>query len=95
MSDPKDSVYLRHIRDALAEIRAIIGEQDAGALQKNRAAYYGILYLLVVIGEASHGLSDALKAARPDIPWSQVKGMRNVLIHEYTGVSFEVVWKTL
>ena len=96
MSDKeKDAVYLHHIHDAIEEIYAIVGERDVDAVMKNHQVYYSILYLMVVIGEASGKLSQEFKSEHIDIPWEKVKGMRNILIHEYAGVSFEVVWKTV
>jgi len=49
-----------------------------------------------VIGQApkDYGL-DALKEKRPDIPWSQITGMRNVLAHEYLGVDMILIWDTV
>ena len=90
-----NTVYLRDIRDAIAEIHAIVGDRDAQSVLKNHEVYYSVLYLLVVIGEASGRLNEEFKSDYPDIPWEKVKGMRNILIHEYAGVSFDVVWRTV
>lgn len=90
-----DKVYIYDIRDSLNEIQVIIGDRSSEEILKDRGSYYGILYLLAVIGEASGKLSEDFKKEYSDIPWDKVKGMRNVLIHEYTGVSFDVVWRTI
>lgn len=47
---------------------------------------------LEVIGEAVKKLSSDLRAQYPEIPWSRIAGMRDVLIHEYFGVRVETVW---
>lgn len=47
---------------------------------------------LEVIGEAVKGLSESLRQANPDVPWKQVAGMRDVLIHHYFGVKLDTVW---
>ncbi len=54
-----------------------------------------VLYNLTVIGEAAGHLPDEAKQLAPDAPWVDVIGMRNILIHEYFGVSLEIVWRTL
>lgn len=96
MSDrEKDIVYLHHIHDAIEEIYVIVGDRDVEAVMKNHSVYYSVLYLMAVIGEASGKLSQKFKLEHTDIPWEKVRGMRNILIHEYAGVSFEVVWKTV
>jgi uncharacterized protein with HEPN domain len=46
---------------------------------------------LEIIGEASRNISDDLKTAHPEIPWRQMIGMRNKLVHHYFGVDWEIV----
>lgn len=50
---------------------------------------------LQVMGEAARGLSDEFRRAHPDVPWSDIIGMRNVLVHRYFGVDPEVVWSVV
>jgi len=48
-----------------------------------------------IIGEAAANIPEDFQEQHPDIPWYQMKGMRNVLIHEYFGVDKDVLWKTV
>lgn len=48
-----------------------------------------------MIGEAVKALSDDLRSANPDVPWKQIAGMRDVLIHHYFGVKLETVWQVV
>ena len=50
---------------------------------------------LEVIGEAVKGLSEELRSTNPDVPWKQIAGMRDVLIHHYFGVKIETVWQVV
>jgi uncharacterized protein with HEPN domain len=50
---------------------------------------------LEIIGEASKNLSAEFKKSLPAIPWKDVAGMRDKLIHEYFGVDLETVWQTV
>jgi uncharacterized protein with HEPN domain len=45
-----------------------------------------------VIGQAVKGISDQTRALEPDVPWRQIAGMRDKLIHEYFGVDLALVW---
>jgi uncharacterized protein with HEPN domain len=54
-----------------------------------------VLYEFLVIGEAVKRLSPEFRAGRPDVPWSQIAGMRDVLIHGYDRVNFDRVWSTI
>ena len=50
---------------------------------------------LEIIGEAAKNLSETTRSRRADIPWRQIAGMRDKLIHQYFGVNLELVWKTV
>ena len=53
------------------------------------------LYNIQIIGEAVNPLSDDVKNANPEIPWTLIKGMRNRLIHEYFGTDLQLVWNVI
>ena len=53
-----------------------------------------IIRALEIIGEASKKIPDDIKSQYNDVPWREVAGMRDILIHDYFGVDTEVVWKT-
>ena len=50
---------------------------------------------LEIIGEAATSMPEDIKEQYPDIPWHQMIGMRNILIHEYFGVDIDVLWRTI
>lgn len=50
---------------------------------------------LEVIGQAVKNLSDQTKSSQPDIPWKQIAGMRDKVIHDYFGVDLEIVWRVV
>ena len=54
-----------------------------------------VLWPLIVLGEAAAHVSDAFCAAHPDIPWRRIVGLRNVLIHDYSGVDMAAVAEVL
>ena len=53
-----------------------------------------IIRRLEIIGEAVKNIPDNFKEEHSNIPWKQISGMRDILIHEYFGVNLERVWKT-
>ena len=90
-----DALYLRHILDAIEKISRLTQGKDEQSFVSDEAVYNASLYLLAVIGEAVGNLSEEFKQEHPEIPWQNIKDMRNLLIHEYFGVSGSMVWKTI
>jgi uncharacterized protein with HEPN domain len=54
-----------------------------------------VMRRLEIIGEASKKIPATIKAQHPDIPWREMAGMRDILIHEYFGVDLELTWTTV
>lgn len=62
--------------------------------KKNELVIDAVVRNLEVIGEASKNIPASVRHSHPGIPWEQMSGMRNILIHEYFGVDVKVVWHT-
>ena len=90
-----DSVRLRHILDAANEAVSICKGKKRKDLDTDRLLNLSLVRLLEIIGEAATGISDEFKEAHPEVPWYQMTGMRNRLIHGYFDVNLEVIWQTV
>jgi uncharacterized protein with HEPN domain len=55
---------------------------------------YAVIRAIEVIGEAAKKISDNVRQKQPSIPWREISGMRDKLIHDYSGIDLTVVWKT-
>ena len=86
-----DRVYLQHIQDALNDIANYCGSDREGFFN-DRMRQDATLRKLEVIGQAVKNLSERTKSRQPDIPWKQIAGMRDKVIHDYFGVNLEIVW---
>ncbi|MGY5875690.1 MAG: HepT-like ribonuclease domain-containing protein [Candidatus Thorarchaeota archaeon] len=64
-------------------------------MDNNRVLALAIVKLLEILGEAASGVSDSFKGIHQDLPWKQMIGMRNRLIHGYFDVDLDVVWQTI
>jgi len=89
-----DCVYLSHIRDAIAKIERYLSGANYEAFAGNDMMIDAVIREPEIIGEAARNLSVPFIDEHPDIPWSRIKRMRNILIHEYFGVNLKVVWDT-
>jgi uncharacterized protein with HEPN domain len=74
--------------DFLSNRCAVVGIE---ALMADEVLSRACVKSLEIIGEASRNISDDLKMAHPEIPWRQMVGMRNKLVHHYFGVDWEIV----
>lgn len=77
-----DTLRLRDILSTIADIESF-GKLDLS----HRKELFACAYAVAVIGEAANHLSDALRAQHPQIPWSQIIGMRHRIIHAYGTVN--------
>ena len=89
-----DKLYIGHILDAISGIEEYTANISFEEFLKDRKTQDAVLRKLEVIGEASKRLSDDLTKSAAEIPWKDIVGMRNKLIHDYFGVDLEEVWKT-
>lgn len=86
-----DLVYLHHIADAAAAIAKYTkGGKEAFFVDK--MIQDAVIRNLEIIGEAAKNISQEIRDTYPDIPWKQIAGMRDVLIHQYFGVDLDTVW---
>jgi uncharacterized protein with HEPN domain len=74
--------YAEHILDAVEKIRRI---QLRGDLTQDEVLYDATLRNLQTLSEATQRLPDELKQPYPNIPWQQISGFRNILVHNYLG----------
>lgn len=86
----RDEVYLRHILDAIHRIIAYT-ENGKDAFLNNTMMQDAVIRILEVIGEATKALSRETRRQHKNIPWDDMAGMRDVLIHHYMGVDLEIV----
>lgn len=95
MSAPRDdAVYLEHIRDSCHRIKSYLrGVNEEGFLE-SELIQDAVVRQVQVIGEAVKRLSGEFREANPGIPWSDIAGMRDKLVHDYMGIDLEAVWET-
>ena len=91
----KDKAYLKDILDAISDIQVFIRNINEAEFYKNKEKRYAVVRALEIIGEAAKNLSKELRAKHKEIPWKEIAGMRDKLIHGYFGIKWELVWETV
>lgn len=86
-------LYVEDIMDSITKIEKYIKGISSQDFIKDTKTIDAIIRNLEVIGEASKNIPETVKAKYPDIPWKEIKGLRNKITHEYFGVDCEIVWQ--
>jgi uncharacterized protein with HEPN domain len=87
--------YFEDIQDALDKIETFTADLDFESFAKDAKTTFAVIRALEIIGEAARKIPKAIRSRYSDVPWQDMTGMRDKLIHDYFGVDLRVVWKTL
>ena len=93
MSKRYDVVPMGDMLDFALEVREMMAGKSREQLSTNRMLQLAVLLLLQRIGEAARRVSNEGRAAAGALPWPQIVGMRHHLVHEYTKIDLDAVWK--
>ena len=88
-----DTVYLRHIVDAIHRIERHLGGVSRDEFFESELVQDAVVRQLEIIGEAARNVSDDFRQAHAEVPWTEIVGMRNRLIHAYFRVDLAIVWE--
>ena len=87
--------YLDDIKNAISDISEFTESMDFEEFIRDRKTCHAVIRCFEIIGEAVKNLPDEVKSLYPDIPWREIAGMRDKMIHEYFGVNLQIVWQTI
>ena len=95
MTKRNENLYIRDILDSIRNIEKYAGNLSLKKFANDQLVIDAVIRNLEIIGEASKQISKITKSQHPHIPWNEMAGMRNKVIHEYFGVDIEIVWETI
>jgi len=87
--------YLNDIREAIAEVGEFTFGMDYESFAADKKTVNAVIRSLEVLGEATKHIPASFRRKYPDIPWTKMAGMRDVLIHDYMGVDLRTVWNVV
>ena len=87
------TLYLQDIIDAIDAIGSYINGLDYEQFIENPMVVDAVLRRLEVIGEAAKAIPPEIRKKNPDIPWTKIVGLRNIVIHRYFGIDEENIWE--
>lgn len=89
-----DRIYIEHILQSIERIQSYISGKNQESFSNDSITQDAVVRQLEIIGEATKRISKELRKNNPDVPWDDMAGMRDVLIHDYIDVDLNIVWKT-
>lgn len=95
MTRHDDLVYLGHMLETAKRANALVAGFDKARFDGDETLQLALARLLQIIGEAARRVDASVRLAVPEIPWADVVGMRNKLVHDYLATSYELVWSTV
>jgi uncharacterized protein with HEPN domain len=87
--------YVEDIEDAMDKAEILLQDVTYEDLENDFRINFAVVRALEIIGEATKRLPMALRDEYPDVPWKDMAGMRDRIIHGYDNVNFRTVWDTV
>lgn len=95
MSRRDDATRLRHMLDYCREAAQLSAGRSRGELDSDRLFNLAMVRVVEIIGEAAGRISEETRAKHAAIPWSEIIGARNRLVHGYDQIDFDILWHIL
>ena len=90
-----DSIRIRHMLDAAQEAVSFVQNKRRSSLPKDRKLTLALVKSIEIMGEAAAKVTPKTREELSQIPWSNIIGMRNRLIHAYYDINLDILWKTV
>jgi uncharacterized protein with HEPN domain len=89
----KVNLFLIDIIENMKMAEDLVSRIDYQTFVSDKPRHYAVLRCIEVIGEAAKHIPEEIRSENPSIPWKELAGMRDKVIHFYMGVDFDVVWQ--
>ncbi len=88
-------IFIRHVLDSMGKIELFMRGVKRDDFFNNEEKQSAVIRQIEIIGEAVKNLPNSFRKKYPEIPWKDIVGMRDKLIHHYFGVNLENIWKVI
>jgi len=95
MTKRSEEMYLADMLQYAREARALAAGRTTEDFQSDRTLQLALTYLVQIVGEAASKMSASSREVLPELPWGEMAGMRNRIVHDYANVSYQIVWNVV
>jgi len=88
----RERQFLEDIMSAADAIASFIESETSESFEERQMVRSAVVHELTVIGEAAARISPELRLRHPSVPWQDIKGLRNIVVHNYFGIDWTEVW---
>ncbi len=88
-------IRITDILECIEHIATYTQDMTLGEFQADQKSIDAVLRNLEIIGEAANHVPKEVVKRYPDLPWEEMRAMRNIVIHEYFGVNLNIIWHTI
>jgi uncharacterized protein with HEPN domain len=88
-------LYLKDILAAIESIERFVEGMDLEQFQADDKTASAVMRKFEIIGEAAKQIPDDIRQSYPQVPWKEMAGMRDKLVHFYFGIDYRLVWQTI
>ena len=88
-----DLRYVGHMLDCAHQIEKFLAGKARAQYDADEVLRLAVIHLIQTMGEAARLVSDDFRQQHPQVPWPQIVGMRNRIVHDYLNVDFDITWE--
>ena len=88
-------LYLEDIIETMEKMQGFVAGMTRAELEADDKTAFAVMRGFQLIGEAAQRVPETIRAAYAEVPWSLMIGMRNRITHDYLGIDYDIVWRTI
>lgn len=95
MKKSDDLALLGDVLDAILRIESYVNGVNKESFLENLMMQDAVMHQIEIVGEASNDISDEFQEKYSDLPWMQMRAIRNKIVHDYRGINLNIIWETV